>query len=233
MDGVTRRKFLQMMGGLGALGVAPAGLATPAAVAAEGAQAPASFQYLNDREAAFLRAAVDHLIPADERWPSAAEAGVVNYIDRQLAGAYGHGHRLYLQGPWPAGTPQQGYQLRLTPRELYSLGIAAVEARLQEDGAAFAELGAQAQVRVLEQLEQGELELEPLPAPVFFETLLANTIEGYFADPAYGGNRDMAGWRMVGFPGAYSQYVKEIERHGVPFTRPPMSMMQSARRPHG
>ena len=70
--------------------------------------------------------------------------------------------------------------------------------------------------------------LGDVPSAVFFETLLANTIEGYFADPVYGGNRDMAGWRMIGFPGAYAQFVQWVDKHGIRFNRPPMSIAMSA-----
>ena len=59
---------------------------------------------------------------------------------------------------------------------------------------------------------------------VFFETLLANTIEGFFADPIYGGNRDMVAWRMIGFPGAYAAYINEVDQHGVDFVHQPLSV---------
>ena len=68
---------------------------------------------------------------------------------------------------------------------------------------------------------------------MFFETLLANTVEGFFADPAYGGNRGMIGWRMVGFPGAYAQYLDVVDAYDLCFTREPISMAnQSARHDH-
>lgn len=242
MNRISRRRFLQLAGGAGALGLAPglsgraARAQAPAPVAPEQAHAPprAALQFFNDRQAAFVHAVVDHFIPADGSGPSASQAGVVHYIDLQLAGAYGHGHRLYLQGPWRLGTSQQGYQLRLTPREMYALGIAAVEdhVRSQGLGERFAALAPTRQVQLLEALENGDIELDPMPAPVLFETLLANTIEGYFADPAYGGNRNMDGWRLVGFPGAYAAYVHEVGMHGRPFLRPPMAMTQSVHGPH-
>jgi len=94
----------------------------------------------------------------------------------------------------------------------------------------FAELSADDMDNVLKGLESGDLALPSVPSPVFFETLLANTIEGWFADPAYGGNRDMAGWRMVGFPGAYAQYVDVVEQHGMVFDRPPVSIADSGAR---
>lgn len=185
--------------------------------------------FFNEPEASFVTAAVDRLIPADPVWPSASEAGVVTYIDRQLASGYGDGAKMYLDGPWvPEAPTQQGYQLRFTPAELYRRAIAetrqAVSAR---HGREFWELDATPMDEVLTGLETGEIELPSLPSPVFFETLLANTIEGWFADPAYGGNRDMVAWRMIGFPGAYAQYLDLVDRHGVPYHREPISISDS------
>ena len=72
----------------------------------------ASYVYLLAPEIRFLEAAVEHLIPTDELGPGARDAGVVVYIDRQLAGTWGVHGRHYCGGPWLEGTPQQGYQSR-------------------------------------------------------------------------------------------------------------------------
>ncbi|MBJ6127009.1 gluconate 2-dehydrogenase subunit 3 family protein [Microvirga splendida] len=183
--------------------------------------------FLNDEEARFIEAAVERLIPAEPEWPGAAWAGVLNFIDRQLAAAYGAGARMYLKGPWiPDAPPQQGYQLRYTPAQLYRIGIAEVRAHVTANygGREFWDLNAPVMDEVLSGLESGSIQLPSMPSPVFFETLLANTVEGFFADPVYGGNREMVGWRMVGFPGAYAQYVDLVELYNVPFTRPPISI---------
>ncbi len=172
-----------------------------------------AFVYFTAPEAAFVRAAVDRLIPADPSGPGAVEAGVVRYIDRQLAGAFGRGDRMYLAGPWPdTSLPTQGYQLPLTPAELYRLSIAEIDKASRKANAEkpFAELDFPQQEAMLHALERGEFQLETMPGTLFFELLLANTIEGYFADPAYGGNRDMGAWRMFGFPGARGDYADLI-----------------------
>ena len=57
------------------------------------------------------------------------------------------------------------------------------------------------------------------------------TLEGYFSDPAYGGNRDMIGWRMVGFPGAYAQYVELVDVHDLAYSRAPISIAVSCMNP--
>jgi gluconate 2-dehydrogenase gamma chain len=248
---VSRRDLLKAAGVAGAAAAVPAEAAAqhvaqaagPAATPAANAPAvpgtPAEqgvLFFFNDQEARFVEAAVERLIPTDPEWPGAAWAGVLNYIDRQLAAAYGAGARMYLKGPWvPEAPPQQGYQLRFTPAELYRIGIEETRAHVRGayNGREFWDLGPPVMDEVLSALESGAIRLPSLPAPVFFETLLANTVEGYFADPAYGGNRDMVGWRMVGFPGAYAQYVDLVELYNLPYTRPPISMAnQVARHAH-
>src|SRR4051812_46285711 len=109
MDNPSRRSFLK------AAGAAAAGLAAACDRSAPPQQQPAaprtSYTFFNADEAAFVEAAVARLIPADDSGPGAIEAGVPEYIDRQLAGAWGAGERLYRSGPWQKGAATQGYQL--------------------------------------------------------------------------------------------------------------------------
>jgi gluconate 2-dehydrogenase gamma chain len=216
---LTRRVLIQSATALGgSLGLASSG------VAQRSDGRSAQYRFFTPDEAAFIEAAVDRLIPPEPEWPGAREAGVPNYIDLQLAGPYGAGARMFLGGPIRQGTPQQGYQLGLTPAQVYRTALAAILERTAGRGAAFADASPEAQDEFLQRLEAGEAELNGVPSAVFFETLLANTIEGFFADPAYGGNRDMAGWRMVGFPGPYAAYLGLYTRHGIRYDREPMSM---------
>jgi gluconate 2-dehydrogenase gamma chain len=78
-------------------------------------------------------------------------------------------------------------------------------------------------------LENDSRDLGGVPSSTFFESLLEMTIEGFFCDPAYGGNKDMVGWRLIGFPGAYANYYELVDQHGIAFNRPPMSLAQDAR----
>jgi gluconate 2-dehydrogenase gamma chain len=177
------------------------------------------WRYLNSGEVAFLTAAVDRLIPADPTGPSASEAGVVVFLDRQLAGDYGKGAHFYLGGPWPEGTPSQGYQSRFTPAQFYRNAIQAIEravARLQ-DGKVFRDLGAEVQDELLKQMESGTLRLDgPVPAKAFFSMFLQNVLEGYFSDPIYGGNKDASAWKMIGFPGAHYDYSDWVTAYNRP-----------------
>jgi gluconate 2-dehydrogenase gamma chain len=213
----SRRRFL-----LAAGVVVPATLASslpraeePAAVAAPApVPAPEPPLTLTATEAAFLAAAVDTIIPADALSPSGSDCGVVVFIDRQLAGAYGSGARLYRGGPFQKGKPEQGYQLALTPREFFASGIAAANAwSRQAHGEEFDRLSPEDRAAALTAMEQGKAEFADFSSKQFFEALLEITMEGFFSDPVYGGNRDKASWKMVGFPGLPALYADKIEAY--------------------
>ena len=145
-----------------------------------------------------------------------------------LGGAWGAGERLYRSGPWQPGTPTQGYQLPFTPAELFHVSLRAIDRDLSAHGKSFAGLPADAQDDYLKSLEAGALDLDGVPSAVFFDTLLKMSVEGFFSDPVYGGNRNMAAWRMIGFPGAYADYFEAVDRQGVKFDRQPMSLGENA-----
>ncbi len=208
-----------------------AGLATGAIVASKEMEAqrpagPREWRYFDVEEAAAVDAIVDRLIPADGNDPGGREAGVPEFIDRQLAGSWGAGQQFYAAGPFASGTPRQGYQLPHTPAALVREGLArlrpAAEARL--GGRRLEEARPEDLDALLRSLERGETKLDPIPSPVFFRQLLDLVMEGFFSDPVYGGNRGMAGWKLVGFPGAHATHAQEIERHGMAWRRPPISM---------
>jgi len=180
------------------------------------------FIFFTAPERAFIEAAVARLIPNDPVGPGAVEAGVPFFLDRQLAGVFGQGQHYFLGGPWPKGTPEQGYQSRFSPAQLYRAAIPAIERYIGAtfNGAAFANLAAADQDKVLKGLESGAVALDGgVDAKTFFAMLLQNTREGYLSDPIYGGNKDMAAWKMIGFPGAHYDYKEWVSRHGerVPF----------------
>jgi gluconate 2-dehydrogenase gamma chain len=185
-----------------------------------------SWTWFTEAEAAFVGAAVGRLIPADDLGPGAVEAGVPTFIDRQLAGAYGRGERWYMQGPWSPGLPTQGYQTRLTPAGLYRAAIKAIDAAVVREsrGGSFARLAAADQDAFLQRLEKGDVALDGIDAKAFFAQLLQNTMEGFWSDPIYGGNRDMAGWKLIGFPGARYDYRDYVGKHGEPYPLPPVGL---------
>ncbi len=232
----TRRDLLESSGVLG-LGLV-LGLAGPASAQQTGAvtskplsttaaQLPGRI-FFDDREARLIEALVARVIPADGEGPGAIEAGVPNYIDKALGGAWGAGQNLYARGPFrPDAIPQLGYQLPYTPAQLFRRALGALGDHFEASGRSFDTLGEEVQdAFIREQLEGGALgDLGGIPAREFFDHLLRYTIEGYFCDPAYGGNRNMVTWKAIGFPGAYDAYANTIGRHGETFALGPFSLL--------
>jgi gluconate 2-dehydrogenase gamma chain len=186
-----------------------------------------AYRFLIQPEVRFLEAAVERLIPADELGPGARDAGVADFIDGQLASTWGLHGRQYRTGPWQEGTPQQGFQSPLTPQEIYRAAIREINLHctaLHER--AFHLLAPPLQDELLKAMERDELPLPSLSSGLFFGLLLRNTMEGFFADPMYGGNRDKAGWRLIGFPGvAASNYPEQMERFNEPYLVEPVSIL--------
>jgi len=197
---------------------------TPKAAAPE----PANYSpaFFGTTEWAFLQAAVGRLIPSEGAGPGGVDLGVPEFIDRQMEMPYGHGAYFYLTGPFVEDAPPTlGYQLRYTPREIYRIGIAAANASaLKTHGNVFAELPVAAQDELLHEMEAGRVDFGPLPASVFFGQLLGNTREGYFADPLYGGNRGMAAWKWIGFPGARADFTDWIDQAGRKYPYGPVAI---------
>jgi gluconate 2-dehydrogenase gamma chain len=181
---------------------------------------------LTATEHAFIVAAVDTLIPADELSPSGSECGVATFIDRQLAGAYGNGARLYRQGPFPKAKTELGYQLALTPREFFRAGIAAAnDWTRRTQGKDFDRLAEREREMALKAMEEGKAEFSGFDSNLFFNALLMIAMEGFFADPMYGGNRNMASWKMIGYPGLPATYREDIKRYfGRKYDKPPRSI---------
>jgi gluconate 2-dehydrogenase gamma chain len=222
----TRREFLQ---GTSA-GVALLPPALHAGAAEQSAQAYVP-HFFTKTESNFIDAAIDRLIPADSAGPGGLEAGVPEFLDRQLESPYGYGAFAYMQGPFLASPlPQLGYQLSYTPRELYRLGIAAADAQCRKlHGRLFFELEPPQQEEFLAQLEHGVVQLGAPPSQAFFEQLLSNVKEGYFADPIYGGNRHMGAWKMIGFPGARADFTDWIDQPGKVYPYGPVSIAGRSR----
>jgi gluconate 2-dehydrogenase gamma chain len=187
---------------------------------------PGGYLFFTANEAALVDAFVDRLIPTDELGPGAKDSGVTTFIDRQLTGPYGGHDWLYMQGPFSANPlPTQGLQSPLTPRQQYRLGIAALEAHCATTfNRSFAQLKADEQDKLIAAMEKGEVQLPNFSSRMLFNAIYNNTVEGFFADPIYGGNRDMAGWKLVGFPGVRYDFRDVLDKPNQPYTLPPVSM---------
>ena len=210
-------------------------LRLPAAEAAE-RLAPALDSYkpvfFSGDEWDFVKAACDRLIPADAEGPGALEANVPVFIDQELNGSYGQAADWYMEGPFQPDAPAlMGYQLSYTPQEIYRRGIRATGAFCQKTyQKGFEALDADTRDAVLTKLQRGEIHFpdfgEPqLKAAEFFSFLLGNTKEGYLSDPMYGGNKGMAAWRMINFPGARASFLEWVGQHDVRYPLGPVSIL--------
>jgi gluconate 2-dehydrogenase gamma chain len=188
---------------------------------------PGPWMFFTADEASLIEAAVDRLIPADDRSPGGKDAGCAIFIDRQLAGPYGHAAGLYTRPPFLQGVATQGYQLPDSPAARYRASLKALADHVKDvfGGKAFRDLSPADQDKVLAGLEDGSIVLKDVKSASFFTLLLQNTQEGFFADPIYGGNRDMVGWKLVGFPGARYDYREWVSRHNEAYPMPPVGIM--------
>jgi gluconate 2-dehydrogenase gamma chain len=219
-DTIARRRFL-LGAGLAGTAVAtglsnatPAEAQTPAAAPPAPVAEPPTYLTLNAAEVAFLSAAADTMIPADSLSPSGTDCGVVIFADRQLANAWGGGAKMYRGGPFRKAKPEYGYQLPLSPREFFAAGIAASNAWTRKAyGKDFDRLDGKQREEALKTLESGKAELVDFDARQFFGHLLDLVMEGFFADPIYGGNKDKVAWKMIGFPGLPAVYANLIDEY--------------------
>jgi gluconate 2-dehydrogenase gamma chain len=165
--------------------------------------------FFNDEDAATVTAFAERLMPGAPGMPGARDADVLNYIDLALAGAY---------------ADQQDF---------YRRGLAALEGFCQQSyQMSFARLDAARQDAVITALEAGKATGFSWPTPqAFFNTLRTHTMEGMFADPVYGGNKDFAGWRLVGFPGAQPLFTTADMQSKEAFTRSPIIGLQAQGKP--
>jgi gluconate 2-dehydrogenase gamma chain len=229
--------------------------ASPAAGGLEtaGDERPAAFFDIHEAET--VDAIASRLLPGSADDPGAHEAGVVFYIDAKLAGAnLGYALKTYTQGPFPVTNEEPvtaeaggsrdiyvystiavpadllsryGYQSILTPQEVYRRGLGFVDAyaqsTFQQD---FVDLAPEQQDQILSAMESGEATgFEGPSATAFFTTLRNDTIEGMFSDPMYGGNQNLVGWRLIGYPGAQRFYTPD-DLKNPNFQREPQSLAE-------
>ena len=152
---------------------------------------------LSIHEAETAAALFERMFPTDEHGPGAREIGVVTYLDRSLVGAFREHFAEYRNG------------------------LALVD-RVSHDrcGRGYADAGVEAQDALLAEMEQGTVPGWTFPDQrSFFELLRTHLQEGLFSDPAYGGNRDKLGWRVLGHPGVWLENSAEENLSPVPVTK--------------
>lgn len=186
-------------------------------------------RFFNSAQAAVITAMAERIFPADHTGPGATDAHVVDYIDGQLAGDWGWGGRMYLQGPFfTPETTGHGWQVPMNPRDAYTDALTAIDSYCQQHyHNTFDQLSAKTQDTVMKALEAGTIPMS-LPQGEFFTMLFQNVKEGLFADPLYGGNYNMVGWKWVHFPGdpmAYGDpYANYIDKFNYPYNVAPKGL---------
>jgi gluconate 2-dehydrogenase gamma chain len=173
--------------------------------------------FLNRVEVAAVEAFAARILPGDEADPGAREAGVATYVDRSLAGFMRDQQAFYRE----ALRALDGFCREHHGERFCRLGEDRQDALLGElDAAAF---GAGATEALAADERLGLLTR-------LFAMLREHTIQGMFCDPAYGGNRDAAGWKLVGFPGAQWGYGEAEMRRGFDSRTIPISTLADLQR---
>ena len=187
------------------------------------------WEFFSGEEGRTMEALADRIIPGDSETPGGKDSGCAVFVDRQLAGPYGRQEGLYVRPPFQAGAKNQGHQSEKGPAQEYRDGFAALDHSSRgKYGKSFADLSDDDKDTVLKGLESGEIKLQGIDGKSFFHQIVRDVQMGFFADPIYGGNRDMVAWRMIGYPGARYNYLDWVGRHNERFPLPPVSMTGSA-----
>lgn len=156
-----------------------------------------------------LEQATERIYPEDDNGPGAIGLGVPYFIDKQLAGAWGSNIKDYRMGPF---TNDSAEESSMTRGELFINGMRKMNALSQERfDTTFDEAEEDEQIEILEDFENGDVDLKGIGSDSFFTLLRDATLEGAYSDPLYGGNRNMEGWKMKEFPGAVPSYADIIE----------------------
>lgn len=212
---MKRREFIELsaksLGGLLIYSLA----GEPIVVNAQEGTVKVPLRFFTEPEAKVVVAACERIFPANESGAGATQAGAMIYIDHQLAGPYGTDKYRYTQPPFVESVPEHGYQGKENPQETYRAGI-------QKLGADFAGLDGAKQDERLRTMEKSH----------FFQLLRQHTIEGMFCDPMHGGNANLIGWQLIGYPGPQMSYRAMIDKYNNVAYRPkPQSLAQILRHP--
>lgn len=207
-------------------------------------------RFFSPEEARTVEALTARILPGTPDDPGAREMGAVVYIDYVLAMQEGYGERTYREPPYaqtyegdqPPAQSQNtdfptiwipadqikryGYQHRLSPREVYRLALPAIDQYCQQTyGGRFVDLSEADQDKLIDDLYNNRVTgFDEFSPQAFFHVIRRQTGEAVFADPAYGGNRDLAGWRLIGYPGAQRAYTPDEIVSDNPPRREPQSL---------
>jgi gluconate 2-dehydrogenase gamma chain len=235
---ISRRLLLKGAAGVAGAAAARGTFAGDVARAATLAKEapPPPLRFLTQFEFDYLTAMAETIWPTDDQGPGARVGGVGQYIDGQLAGSWGQGHRLFLNGPFfQPQTSGHGWQIPMTPADVYRAFLPGFDVYCKRVfGNPYPSLPAPQQTQALTDLQTGKAAIQiggstAFTSADFFSLFRQNVLEGMLADPAYGGNQDMVGWKWIGFPGdpmrrgdPYYEYI--FNNKPYPFERKPLPM---------
>lgn len=233
---MTRLGLLHRGAAAGAAAATAGSLLTVEVGSAEAATPP-PLQFLTQWEFDYVTAMAETIWPTDENGPGARVAGVGHYIDGQLAGSWGQGHRFYLNGPFftPADTGH-GWQIPMTPADVYRAFLPGFDNYVRQTfGNTYPNLTADQQTTAMTALQQGKAVIPiggttAFASSDFYTMFRQNVLEGMLADPSYGGNIGMVGWKQIGFPGdpmrrgdLYHNYI--FSKKAYPYQGKPLPLM--------
>ncbi|HZQ81936.1 MAG TPA: gluconate 2-dehydrogenase subunit 3 family protein [Gaiellaceae bacterium] len=216
-------------------GVASMTVGSLVTVGSAEAATPPTLQFFTAWEFDYVTAMAETIWPTDDLGPGAREAGVGYYIDGQLAGSWGKGDRFYLNGPFfaPADTGH-GWQIPMTPADVYRAFLPAFDNYVRHVyGNGYLNLTAAQQTSAITDLQTNKASISvgetAFAASDFYALFRENVLEGMLADPAYGGNKDMVGWKFIGFPGdpmrrgdLYHEYI--FTNKSYPYAMKPLPL---------
>ncbi|MFK9091658.1 gluconate 2-dehydrogenase subunit 3 family protein [Bacillus salipaludis] len=217
---LSRRKFIRntsyTVGGLAIGGVL--GSIIPLGTAKKQKEEKAAnfnqaLMYFTPEQYRVVEAASERIFPKDDHGPGAKELGVAFFIDHQLAGNWGSNARDYMQPPFFQGEKTQGFQGRLTRRDIFDIGIRELQNHsnaVYKKG--FTELKGKEKDAILTDFEGDKVNITTISPSGFFQMLRSVTLEGAYSDPLYGGNKNMDGWKMKNYPGSQMAYADIIDK---------------------
>lgn len=214
--------------------------------------APQALEFFNEDQAKLVDAIAGRILPGTPDDPGAREGDVFLYTDHKLSYKANSGfvEPTYFQPPFarlykgdnpPANATGEegqiwvseleidryGFQGKLTLQETYQNGLKSVDKYSDmKFKKKFVDLTEAQQDQILEDMDNGVAKgFEDPSDRVFFQILRDDVIEGMFCDPVYGGNKDMVGWKLIGYPGAQRAYTP-VDLNTEGHVRPPQSIAQ-------
>lgn len=161
---------------------------------------------------AILEQATERIFPEDDNGPGAIELGVPIFIDKQLAGDFGSNKKDYMHAPMREVEGIESYQTLMNRGEVFIEGLRKMDTESQKrHDEKFTDLEDDQMDEILQDMQDGEIELKGVRATTFFKLLRQMTIEGAYSNPLYGGNKDMKGWKMREHPGLRASYKDLID----------------------